>query len=1048
MKKNTIITLMMFILYAFTANAQYYMTFISNNARISNCVFEGINNNVRLLYIVDGNNTYINNCRFTNNTIGQIVHIARTVQQKGTISIVNSTITGNSCNYIFNNLSGENLNCSNNIIWGNTISQKMIYNSWGTNIISNSCMQSVDSEGPGIVDYSSGNLIGTDPLFVDAAGGNYRLSKASPCISGGDNASVPAWHTKDLDGNPRIVYAVDMGAYESSYFSDGDGSETAPYKIHTVRELAGLADYVNSGNGYATMSKHYHLMNDIDLDSWCKANASTGGWKPIGKNMNGYKPEYMFMGNFHGNGKVIHNLSIKRTAENNSSDDQGLFGAVSGAVIDNLGLENTSVEGRWDVGSIASTVIGGRISGCYNKGTIKGNNKCVGGIASHLKGNSVISNCFFEGTITSSSESVGGIVGTVEETSVIENSYSNAQIEGTVNVGGIVGSIIGSSIKQCHSYGNINGLDKRAGGIGGYVENSFLTQSYSYANVSVKNNDVGGITGWGGMSTTVEECYSGGGISSISGSEVGGIVGYMEQGTVQNCVAVNTFIKGTGADVNRIAGGNSASFPSTFSNNYALSAIPVNNVAVSNSSHTSKQGADKTVGNLQILAFYCTAGNWKDNTWSFGVEQPWTIWDANSYPYFQSQNAPASGVSFGEYNKISFSLKEKPDSVVVYNHTSSLKMVAKPAAPGEHKIEFPQTFSTGDQVSATVYKNGKQYSYPAPAKFVFTTEDIVCKSGSLRYNGSPQSPVSSTKSGRALSSLQYKTKGAADATYTNNVPIDAGEYTLKAVVSQADPFYSALNKTLDFTISPYTMDLSNQLRVADKTYDGTLSASLALTAFSIDYLRETDSYGVSSSGISVQFTDASAGNGKDVSVTGAFSISGTSSNNYRVAPLPNPFTLKGNILKAPLTVTVQNDEVEAGFDPSTYNGNYQLTGFVNGESESVISTLPSIRISDEITSSTSSGIYTDKILAEGGAADNYRFEYVPGTLTITGTPTSIRNESVPKEILGIKVFDLYGRLITESKGKKAETGNLPAGVYILKIHTTQGIESVKITKNP
>lgn len=108
-------------------------------------------------------------------------------------------------------------NITNCIIAGNSApiadrADVFLWQEADTNIFHHCCIQVTPNYTP---NPDLGNMI-ADPLYEDAASGNYRLQRNSPCVDAGINL---AWMDSavDLDGFGRIDSAdqqVDMGAYE------------------------------------------------------------------------------------------------------------------------------------------------------------------------------------------------------------------------------------------------------------------------------------------------------------------------------------------------------------------------------------------------------------------------------------------------------------------------------------------------------------------------------------------------------------------------------------------------------------------------------------------------------------------------------------------------------------------------------------------------------------------------------------------------------------------------------------------------------------------
>lgn len=186
------------------------MSNVYSTSAVINCKFTGnsAENSAGGIHNHSGSSSFIN-CIFIDNSTGGFGGAMMNISSSSPI-LINCTLTRNSGPYgsgIVNWSSTPSLkNC---IVWGNFVQfgYAQIHNEIGsTTTVTYSNIQG---------GYSGTGNKNVDPLFVDAAGGNARLSAGSLCINAGSNAAVPAGVHTDLDGYFRVVNGVvDMGAYE------------------------------------------------------------------------------------------------------------------------------------------------------------------------------------------------------------------------------------------------------------------------------------------------------------------------------------------------------------------------------------------------------------------------------------------------------------------------------------------------------------------------------------------------------------------------------------------------------------------------------------------------------------------------------------------------------------------------------------------------------------------------------------------------------------------------------------------------------------------
>jgi len=164
------------------------------------------------------------NCLFTGNTAttGGAINAFDT----GILDVFNCTFVGNDADALGGAIRRSTPNAAvvvnSSVLWGNIPSASQIaINGSGTDEVNYSIVEG------GYTQPGTGN-IDANPMFVNAAGGNYSLMPGSPAIDAGSSVRYLGGPLSDLAGNDRgqddpdtadtgevvIGAAIDIGAYE------------------------------------------------------------------------------------------------------------------------------------------------------------------------------------------------------------------------------------------------------------------------------------------------------------------------------------------------------------------------------------------------------------------------------------------------------------------------------------------------------------------------------------------------------------------------------------------------------------------------------------------------------------------------------------------------------------------------------------------------------------------------------------------------------------------------------------------------------------------
>lgn len=307
------------------------------------------------------------------------------------------------------------------------------------------------------------------------------------------------------DGWPAAQTDTSGGVYGSVNFTnsanaDGLTINGENYRlIHSMAELAALDDGTTPAD---TATGKFALARNLDA-AGTTYSASGGTYYGVINNLSG---------TLAGLGHTISNLTINAP----TTPNVGLVGkALAGSTIRDLGLVDASVTGRNYLGALLGD----------------GNN-------------TAIKNVYATGSVTSAATAaglgnfIGGLVGRLQGGS-ISSSYTDVDVNGWTNVGGLVGGAqingtVGVVISNSHALGDVTGKSQNVGGLVGILQTGSAAASgsivHSYAKGAVKNpsggNYQGGLVGQVGYYNSVSYSFATGNVSAGGTSEqVGGLVG-------------------------------------------------------------------------------------------------------------------------------------------------------------------------------------------------------------------------------------------------------------------------------------------------------------------------------------------------------------------------------------------------------------------------------------------------------------------------------------------------------------------------------------------
>lgn len=206
---------------------------------------------------------------------------------------------------------------------------------------------------------------------------------------------------------------------------------------------------------------------------------------------------------------------------------------------------------------------------CNYSGTFEGNNKTIKGLYinsasgynalfGYVK-NATVRNLTTEGEVA---KGTAAMFASLNGTFIIENCHNKANVTGGQGIGGLIGSTasgtVGSVVRNSSNTGNVNsGRNMYAGGFAGQLFSGTFENCWNTGSVTSTSSTgfIGGFSGsTGSAGVLLLNSYNTGSVITAGENYIGGLVGYADAGTFQNCFNTGAILNSSSAESGAIKG--------------------------------------------------------------------------------------------------------------------------------------------------------------------------------------------------------------------------------------------------------------------------------------------------------------------------------------------------------------------------------------------------------------------------------------------------------------------------------------------------------------